>query len=81
MVFNQKRHPGLKSVMLVHRLTLVMLKHMVGGVPENRFGSPVSGSECGPENEAPFGHPLDAYISSDAQIKVRVWVCLCVCVL
>jgi hypothetical protein len=58
MVFNQKRHPGLKSVMLVHRLTLVMLKHMVGGVPENRFGSPVSGSENGPENEAPFGHPL-----------------------
>ncbi len=44
--------------MFVTRLTLVMLRNVLGGSLVNEFVSPVSGSECGPENRPPFGHPL-----------------------
>jgi hypothetical protein len=44
-------------VVLTH-MGVVMLKHMVLGSLVGEFRSPVSGSECGPENEPPFGHPL-----------------------
>ena len=45
-------------MVFVKRMRLVILKHMVVGSLVNEFASPVSGSEYGPENEAPFGHPL-----------------------
>jgi hypothetical protein len=57
LVERQER-AGTRSVVFVKRMTLVMLKNMLGGSLVNEFVSPVSGSECGPENRPPFGHPL-----------------------
>ena len=46
---------GTRSVVFVKRMTLVMLKNRLGGSLVNEFVSPVSGSECGPNYEPPFG--------------------------
>jgi hypothetical protein len=55
-VVNEK-HPDVESVDLAGRVFVVLLCNMVVGSMITETWSEVLGSESGPKNKAPFGHP------------------------